>query len=111
MISLEVFAFGLLLTSALTGLVTEAVKTILTEHEKTYRANTLAGVVATMLSAAMGIGYILVEGMGFTTQIVVSITALVFLSWLCAMVGYDKVVQAINQFKTSGKDDTNGSNS
>jgi hypothetical protein len=111
MISLEVFAFGLLLTSTLTGLVTEAVKIILTEHNKTYRANTLAGVVATALSAAMGVGYILVMGMGFSTQIVVCIAALIFLSWLCAMVGYDKVIQAISQFKTSRKDETNGSNS
>lgn len=111
MISLEIFAFGLLITSTLTGLVTEAVKIIMTEHNKTYRANTLAGMIAAVLSAAMGVGYILVKGVGFTAPIIVCILAQIFMSWLCAMVGYDKVVQAISQFKTSGKGDTNGSDS
>lgn len=105
MISLEMFLLGLLVTSTLTGLVTEAIKIIMKEHKKEYKANTLAGVVATVLSAAICIGYILSSGCGFTTQIIVCLIAQVFMSWLCAMVGYDKVVQAISQFKTSREDD------
>ena len=107
MISLEMFLFGLLITSTLTGLVTEAIKIIMEEHGAKYRANTLAGLVAFLLSVAICISYILMTGSGFTTQIVVCLIAQVFMSWLCAMVGYDKVVQAISQFKTSREDDTN----
>lgn len=101
MINFEVFLFGLLMTSALTGLVTEAVKKILAEHNVAYRANTLAGIVSLLLSAAIGAAYVVLTGTAFTSQIVVYLIAHVFMSWLCAMVGYDKVIQTIGQFKTN----------
>lgn len=104
MISFEIFLLGLLIVSTLTGLVTEAVKKILTEFEATYRTNTLTGIIATVLSAVVGICYVIVTGIAFTAPIIIYIVALVFLSWLCAMVGYDKVVQAVSQFKTTGKE-------
>lgn len=101
MINVEVLLLGLLITSTLTGLVTEAVKNVLIEHNVTYRANTLAGIVSLVLSAAIGVGYVVITGTGFTSQIIVCLIGLVFMSWLCAMVGYDKVIQAISQFKTT----------
>lgn len=107
MINFETFLLGLLITSTLTGLVTEAVKKLLTEHDTTYRANTLAGLVALVLSAAVGTSYIILTKIAFTPQIIVYLVALVFMSWLCAMIGYDKVVQSISQFKMNGKDDNN----
>lgn len=99
MISFEIFLLGLLLTSTLTGLVTEAIKKVFVEHNLTYRANTLAGVVAAILSAAICIGYVVLNGMGFTSQTLTCLIAQIFMSWLCAMIGYDKVIQAISQFK------------
>lgn len=104
MISLQIFLLGLLIVSTLTGLVTEAVKKILTEYGKNYYANTLSGFIAFLLSTAVGVFYALMMNIEFTTQTVISIIALIFMSWLCAMVGYDKVIQAINQFKTYKKD-------
>ena len=105
MINLQTFVTGLLVTSTLTGLATEAVKKILAEYNKQYQANTLAGIIATVLSVGVGIGYVAATGVGFTVQIVASLIALVFMSWLCAMVGYDKVIQTISQIKNVGKDD------
>ena len=104
MLSFEIFLLGLLLTSALTGLVTQAVKVICNEHNVSYRANTLAGVIAAILSIFIGVGYYLITDIAFTTQAIVCLVALVFLSWLGSMVGYDKVIQAISQFKTSKKE-------
>lgn len=100
MINLQIFLLGLLVVSTLTGLVTEAIKNILAEHDRPYHANTLAGIVALILSVAVGSGYVLFTGIGFSVQVIVSFIGLVFMSWLCAMVGYDKVMQAISQFKT-----------
>lgn len=100
MINLQIFLLGLLIVSTLTSLATEAVKKILSERNKTYHANTLVGFVSLILSVAIGVGYILLMKLNFDTQIIVSLVALVFMSWLCAMVGYDKVVQAISQFKS-----------
>lgn len=107
MVNIETFMLGLLVVSTLTGLVTEAIKKLLSERGVTYYANTLAGVVAIILSAAIGIGYVVLTGTGFTAQIIVYIVTMVFVSWLCSMVGYDKVIQAIKQFKFDGKDDSN----
>lgn len=100
MVNLEMFLFALLMTSALSSLVTEAVKKVLTEHNVNYHANTLVGIVSVILSAAIGVAYIVLTGTTFTAQMVVYLIAHVFMSWLCAMVGYDKVVQTISQFKT-----------
>lgn len=103
-ISLQTFFIGLMVTSTLASLVTEAVKKILKEHNATYHANTLNGLISAILSIAIGVGYILFNGIGFTVQSIIYIVALAFLSWLCSMVGYDKVAQTFNQIKT-GKDD------
>lgn len=100
MISVELFIFGLLIISTLTGLATEAAKKILMENDKTYRANTLAGIIATCLSVAIGVGYLVWTNGNFDLKACVAIIALTFMSWLCAMLGYDKVIQSISQFKT-----------
>lgn len=104
MITFDVFLIGLMVISALTGLVTEAIKKILVEHNVTYKANTLAGIVSAILSAAIGSGYVILTDNHFTAQIIVCIVALVFMGWLCAMVGYDKV---IGQFKNIKEGDDN----
>ena len=100
--NIEIFLAGLMIASTLTGLVTEALKKIFAEYNVKYHSNTLAGIVATLLSAAMGVGYCIVNSISFSVQIIVCIIALVFMSWLCAMVGYDKV---IGQFKANKKED------
>lgn len=105
MISFEIFMMGLLVISTITGLATEATKKILAEHNVSYKANTLAGIVAVLISTLTGIAYVVCKNSAFTSQIVVCIIAMIFMSWLCAMIGYDKVVQAISQFKTDRKDD------
>lgn len=107
MIPFETFLLGALIVSTVTGLVTEALKKILIEHKMNYHANALAGVVAVVLSAAIGVGYVVITGTAFTVSTIVQLVVLVFISWLCSMVGYDKVIQAIKQFKMGGKDDKN----
>jgi cytochrome bd-type quinol oxidase subunit 2 len=103
MINFEVFLIGLMIVSTLTGLTTEAVKHILTACNVKYQSNVLSGIVAVILSAAVGIAYIVIAGVGFTAQPIISVVVLAFMSWLSAMVGYDKVVQVINQFKNIKK--------
>ena len=103
MINFEVFLIGLSVVSVLTGLTTEAVKRILAACKINYQANVLSGIVAAVLSAAIGVGYVILASVGFTPQIIVCIVALAFMSWLSAMVGYDKVIQVISQFKNVKK--------
>lgn len=105
MIDFEVFLIGLMVVSTLTGLVTEAIKKILTENNVAYRANTLAGIVSTVLSAAIGAGYAVMTSVPFSAQLVICIVALVFMSWLCAMVGYDKVIGQFKAIKNPSEGD------
>lgn len=99
MINLEIFLLGLMIVSVFTSLTTEAVKTIMAENKGKKYANTIAGIVAAVLSIFVGSGYVVLNGIEFTSQIAVYIVALVFMSWLCAMVGYDKVIEQIKKFK------------
>ena len=110
MINFETFLFGLLVISTLTSLATEALKKVLYEHKATYRSNTLVGIVSLILSSAIGVGYAAITEIPITQQAIVCLVALIFMSWLCAMLGYDKVIQTISQFKTSTKDSNNSDN-
>ena len=92
MITMDIFLLGLMIVSTLTGLTTEAVKKIFTEYGIAYRANTVAGIVAAVLSIGVAVGYLIIAGIAFSAAIVVCVIALVFMSWLCSMVGYDKVI-------------------
>ncbi len=98
--SLSVFLMLLMLVSTFTGLVTEAVKKCLQERGKTYYANALAGYISAGLSIAVGAAYIIIAGAAINAQMAVYLIALIFLSWLAAMVGYDKVIQEISQFRS-----------
>ena len=102
--TLEIFLMGLMMVSTLTSFVTEAVKTIFTEHNWKYSANTIAGICAFVVALAVGVCYVLFTDTAVTTQVVIVIFALVILSWLCAMVGYDKVIQSLEQFKGISKE-------
>lgn len=102
--SIEIFLMGLLIVSTLTGLFTEAVKNLLSEYGVNYYANTLVGIISVIVAAAVAAAYVVVTGTLITASVVVCIIALVLLSWLCAMVGYDKVIQAISQFNSYSKE-------
>lgn len=95
----EIFMAGLLLVSVLTGLFTEAIKGWLSERGKKFYCNALAGYVAVGLSVLVSAGYLIITETAFNLKMAVYLIALVLLSWLAAMVGYDKVIQSITQFK------------
>ena len=88
---------GLALSSTLTGLVTEALKTILDEAGETYYSNILAALVSICIGTAIGVAYIVYTEAGFTPQNIIAIIALVILTFLCATLGYDKVIQTLTQ--------------
>lgn len=90
---------ALAIVSALTTLTVQGIKKMLDEQGKTYKSNLLAGIVSVVLSIGSVIGYVLYYGQAFTVQTVVLMVAFAFLSWLCAMVGFDKIKQLLEQFK------------
>lgn len=99
MINLEMFLLLLLIVSVMTGLCVQGIKVIMDEYKLTYHSNTLAGIIAIVLSILVFAAYVILIDATINTTMAVFLIALVLLSWLCAMIGYDKVVQAISQFR------------
>lgn len=97
--SLEIFLLLLLIVSIFTGLFTEGIKKLMDEVNKKYLSNFLAGFVAVVLSVLVDAGYIILTEAQINAKMAVYLIALVLLSWLASMVGYDKVIQAITQCK------------
>ena len=104
--TIETFLMLLLAVSVFTGLFTEAVKIVMDGLGAKYCSNVLAGGVAVILSVLVSAAYVVLTEMVYTDKMMVYLVALVLLSWLSAMVGYDKVIQAILQIR--GKEGVNG---
>ena len=102
---LEIFLLLLLIVSIFTGLFTEGIKKLLEESKKTYKANFLAGGVAVVLSVLVGSGYIVLMDAQINSKMAVYLISLILLSWLSAMVGYDKVIQSLGQIKLPNKNE------
>jgi hypothetical protein len=102
MINFDIFLTGLMVVSVLTSLVTEAVKKVLGELNAKFHANILAGIVSVALSIAVGVGYVVITSTAFSAPIITCIVALAGLSWVCAMIGYDKVVEVLKKMNNKG---------
>lgn len=98
----EIFLTCLLLVSLFGGLLTEGIKLILEDLGKTYKANLIAGGSAVLLSIGAGAAYTVLSHQPVTPELIIYLIALVFLSWLSSMVGYDKVIQALQQLDKYG---------
>lgn len=103
--TLELFLKALLLVSVLTGLFTQAIKKQLDELKKTYFANLLAGVVSIITALAVGCAYVILKDIVFNSTVLIYIIILALMSWLCSMVGYDKVIQSIQQVIVNSKEE------
>ncbi len=100
--SLEFLVVALLIVSILTNLTVEGIKKIADKKAANYSANMLAAVVSVLLSVALSVGYLVWTETMFNAKIAVELIALMYLSFLVATNGYDKVIQAIRQIKEVG---------
>lgn len=98
--SIHIFLLMLLTCSIFTSLIVEGLKNMLSNKGRIFvSSNVIVAVVAVGLALAVSVCYALYFGLTFTVQYVICMVALCLLSWLCSMVGYDKVMQAISQLK------------
>jgi hypothetical protein len=89
----------LLVCAVFTSLITQGIKVLLDDQKVEYSSNVIAAVVSVVLAVAIPIGLTLYSGGCFSLQLVIQIIVLAVLSWLCAMLGYDKVLQALAQIR------------
>lgn len=80
-----------------TSVCTEGIKKILNELNVTYASNLLASAIACIVGIGGTAVYYVLFGMPFTAANVVCMILMGVATAFGAMVGYDKVVQAIEQ--------------
>lgn len=88
---------ALLLISLVTNFTVEGLKKLLDEAKLTYSSNLLAVIVAIVITGAASAGYLIINDIVFTLKVGVQIAILMYLSFLVSTVGYDKIVQMIEQ--------------
>lgn len=79
------------------GLITEAIKTAYRNAGKDYSANVVALIDAVVVGGlGTAVAYMLL-GIPWTVNNVICLCLMIVLIWLGAMIGFDKVLQTINQ--------------
>ena len=97
--TVELFLMVLTILSIVTSFVTEGVKKFLDSVEVKYAANIVVLAVAVIVG---GIGtpiFYVIAGMEWSALNIACIFLMMVANWLGAMLGYDKVMQAIAQIK------------
>ena len=93
--TITIGSFILMACSLMTALVVEAIKQMV----EVKKPNILAAVVSVVVGIAIPCMYIIMNSLPFDTTAILYIVSIVVLSWLCAMLGFDKVVQTLEQLK------------
>lgn len=91
--TVQIAMFLLAICAAMTSLITEAVKKTI----KTDKPTIVAAIVSVVTGVGVPVGYLILSHLPITAQDIVYIVAMVVLTWLCATLGYDKVMQVIAQ--------------
>lgn len=97
----EVFMMLLFAFSIFTSLFVEAGKKFLDSLKVTYASNILVFCVAVLVGGFGTLFFYIWNDIAFTATNIISIFLMICANWLVAMLGYDKVMQAITQLKSN----------
>ena len=95
--TVQIFLMLLTVFSTLTSLVTQGVKAFLDTANATYSSNIVALYVAVVVGAGGTAIYYIANGIEWTLMNIICVLLMALANWLGAMLGYDKVKQAITQ--------------
>lgn len=97
--TLTLFIALLVILAVCVSLITEAVKRFLDDAGIKYSANIVVLIVAVIVGAGGTALMYLFMGIAFTPPNIVCMVLMAVAVWVGAMVGYDKVIQMIEQLK------------
>lgn len=97
--TLTLFMTLLVVLAVCVSLITEAVKKFLEDAGIKYSANVVVLIVAVIVGAGGTALMYLFIGIAFTPPNIVCMVLMAVAVWVGAMVGYDKVIQMIEQLK------------
>lgn len=95
--NIDVMVIALFVVSVLSSLTVQGIKKLIGDRE--YSANILVVVVSLILSVLVTMVYIIMTGTQITLVLITEAVVLVYLSFLVATNGYDKVIQTLKQIK------------
>lgn len=97
--TLTLFMTLLVILAVCVSLITEAVKKFLDEAGVKYSSNIVVLIVAVIVGAGGTALMYLFLGIAFTSPNIVCMVLMAVAVWVGAMVGYDKVIQMMEQLK------------
>lgn len=97
----ETFLILLTILSVVTSLFTEGIKHILDSFKVEYASNIVVLFVSVIVGGVGTVLFYLFNDYAWTTLNIICIFLMVAANWLGAMVGYDKIMQAIKQIMNS----------
>lgn len=97
--TITIFIILLTAFATVTSVATEGVKKFLDNQNITYSSNIVVLIVAVLIGCGGTALYFVNYQIPFTALNSVYLALMGLANWLTAMVGYDKVKQAIEQFK------------
>ena len=90
----------LVILAVVVSLFTEAVKSILDKAGGKYSSNVVVLIVALIVGAGGTALVYIFLGIAFTVPNIICIVLMALAVWVGSMVGYDKVLQLVEQLKT-----------
>ena len=95
--TIEIFLLLLVAGSTVASLLTETIK----KFEQNKGVHTKNNIIALILAVVIGgigtVSYYLIEGIPFNVVNILGILGMIVANWIGAMIGYDKVIQTIQQ--------------
>lgn len=95
--TLQTFLMLLTIFATITSLITQALKSFFDGLNIKYASNIVALVVAVVVGAGGTAVYYIAQGIEWTLINIICLCIMALFNWLGAMLGYDKVKQAITQ--------------
>lgn len=92
---------AILAVTLVTNLTVEGIKKLLDETEIKYSSNLLAAIMSVIIAVILSAMYLVMNDTVITSKIVVQIVVIMYLSFLASTVGYDKVIQMLEQLQIS----------
>lgn len=96
-LSVDLMLKALFVLSAITSVTTQGVKNVLDDMGTKYSSNLIAIIVSAICCVFVVTAYCIINGIACSATVIVFTIALIWISFLLATIGYDKVKMLIEQ--------------
>ena len=91
--------------SIISSLLTEAIKKAYQNAQKECSPNIIALIDSIVIGGLGTAGIYMLMGIEWTVNNIICLVGMIVVTWICSMVGYDKVIQSINQIIKKDEND------